>query len=62
MSGVALFFLMEEHRAHILGLLPYLIFLSCPLMHMFMHHGHHHHGQGGPSQSPSDKDNRSGGE
>jgi hypothetical protein len=42
--AVALFFLWTEHRAHLLGALPYLIFLACPLMHLF-HHGHgHHHG------------------
>ena len=49
-NGVALlvfaaiggFFLFTEHRAHVLGLLPYLLLLACPLMHMFMHHGHHH--------------------
>jgi hypothetical protein len=44
MSVVALFFLLEEHRAHMLGVLPYLFLLACPLMHVFMHHGHHHHG------------------
>ena len=41
-SAVALFFLWTEHRAHLLGALPYLLLLSCPLMHLFMHHGHHH--------------------
>lgn len=41
-SAVALFFLWEEHQAHLLGALPYLIFLLCPLMHLFMHHGHRH--------------------
>jgi Protein of unknown function (DUF2933) len=40
--AVAAFFLLAEHRAHILGVLPYLFLLACPLMHMFMHHGHHH--------------------
>lgn len=42
------FLLFTEHRAHVLGLLPYLFILACPLMHLFMHHGHgshdHHHG------------------
>ncbi|NIA56166.1 DUF2933 domain-containing protein [Massilia sp. TW-1] len=42
--AVALFFLWTEHRAHLLGALPYLLFLACPLMHLFHHgHGHHHH-------------------
>jgi hypothetical protein len=34
--------LWEEHEDHILGALPYLILLACPLMHVFMHHGHGH--------------------
>lgn len=42
--AVALFFLWEEHRAHILGAVPYLLLLLCPLMHLFMHRGHTDHG------------------
>lgn len=41
--AVAAFFLFSEHRAHFLGVLPYLLLLACPLMHLFMHHGHRHH-------------------
>ncbi len=37
------FFLWTEHRAHIMGALPYLILLLCPLMHIFMHKGHGEH-------------------
>ncbi len=46
--GVAGFFLWTEHRAHIMGALPYLILLLCPLMHFFMHrnHGKGHAGHG----------------
>jgi len=40
---VAGFFLFTEHRAHVIGFLPYLLFLACPLMHFF-HHGHGNHG------------------
>lgn len=29
--------LLSEHRLHILGALPYLLLLLCPLMHIFMH-------------------------
>ena len=45
---VAGFFLLAEHTAHVFGVLPYLLILACPLMHLFMHQGHHHggHGQG----------------
>jgi hypothetical protein len=49
---VGAFFLLAEHRAHVLPFLPWLIFLACPLMHMFMHGGHGghggHHGGGKP--------------
>lgn len=43
--AVAGFFLVTEHRAHVLGILPYLLLLACPLMHLFHHRGHHHHGR-----------------
>lgn len=43
--AVAAFFLWAEHRAHLLGALPYLLLLACPLMHLF-HHGHRHHRHG----------------
>ena len=44
---VAAFFLWTEHRAHLLGVLPYLVFLLCPLIHLFMHRGHGGHGAHG---------------
>lgn len=50
---VAGFFLFIEHRAHVLGVLPYLLLLACPLMHWFMHHGHGHHGDAS-GKPPSD--------
>ena len=43
---IAAFFLFEEHRAHMLGALPFLLLLACPLMHLFMHHGHDGHDKG----------------
>ena len=42
--AVAGFYLATEHTAHLLGALPFLLFLACPLMHLFMHHGHGGHG------------------
>ena len=42
--GAAGFFLLAEHKAHVLGYLPFLIFLLCPLMHLFMHKGQGKHG------------------
>lgn len=44
--AVAAFFLFSEHRAHFLGILPYLLVLACPLMHIF-HHGHNGDKDGG---------------
>lgn len=48
LAVIALFYLLREHYAHALGLLPYLILLLCPLMHLFGHHhgGHRHHSAG----------------
>jgi hypothetical protein len=40
---VAGFFLLTEHAAHVYGVLPYLLILACPLMHLFHHHGGHGH-------------------
>ena len=36
------FLVYTGHSAHLLGVLPYLLILACPLMHIFMHGGHHH--------------------
>ena len=36
--------LLIQHWVHVPLVLPWLIFLACPLMHLFMHHGHGHHG------------------
>ena len=46
MGAIATYFLLSEHRAHFLGALPLLLLLSCPLIHVFMHHGHNDHGGG----------------
>ena len=48
---VAGFFLLTEHTAHVFGVLPWLLILACPLMHIFMHHGRH----GGSGQAPGPK-------
>jgi fatty acid desaturase len=40
-AGVLLW---TEHLAHALGLLPFLLILACPLLHIFMHGGHGGHG------------------
>jgi hypothetical protein len=42
-GALALAYLIAEHRPHLLGWIPYLIILACPLMHLFMHRGHGGH-------------------
>ena len=58
LGAVAGYFLITEHRAHVLGALPYLLLAACPLMHSFMHGGHGGHGghghQHGAPQTPQD--------
>lgn len=44
---ISAFFLFSEHRAHFFGVLPYLLLLACPLLHLFMHHGGDHGDDGG---------------
>lgn len=56
--GAAAFYLIVEHRAHVLAgvpWLPFLILAACPLIHVFGHggHGHHHRGSGVGSPPPS---------
>lgn len=53
---VAAFFLLTEHRAHLFGILPYLLLAACPLMHFFGHGhgGHGGHGSHGGQESKPD--------
>lgn len=53
--AVAGFFLFSEHRAHLLGWLPYLLLLACPLMHLFHDHSRHGgHGARPPAGTPAE--------
>lgn len=45
--AIAAFFLLSEHRAHVLGVLPFVLVALCPLLHFFGHGGHGGHGHGG---------------
>jgi len=47
------FLMMTGHTAHLLGAVPYLLLLACPLMHLFMHGGHEHHHHGTDKQDAS---------
>ena len=52
--AIAGFFLITEHTAHVLGILPYLLLLACPLIHLFHRghgRGHGSHGGGTPSRT-----------
>lgn len=51
---IAGFFLITEHTAHVLGVLPYLLLLACPLVHFFHGgHGGRHDGDGHGGHSAS---------
>ena len=54
--AIAGFFLFTEHRAHLLGVLPFLLLLACPLLHLF------HHGQHGGDPGASGHDHNTQGE
>ena len=50
--AVALYFLLTEHRAHVIQALPWVLVLLCPLMHLFHRHGNHGHGGAGRRSTP----------
>jgi len=54
--AIAAFFLITEHAAHVFGVLPFVLLLLCPLMHLFMHHGH---SSGDSENTPGDQGERS---
>ena len=42
---IAGYFLITEHRAHVIEFLPFVLLAACPLLHFF--HGHGSHGSTG---------------
>lgn len=54
------FYLLTEHTAHLLGFLPYMFVLACPLMHVFMHHGHNGHNGHQAAGQPNSQGDRDG--
>lgn len=59
--GLAAFYLIVEHRAHLAGSLSWLplgFLLLCPLMHAFGHGGHAHGSETRPGALPDDDSDR----
>ena len=54
--AIAGFFIVTEHAAHLLGVLPYLLLLACPLLHFL--HGGHGGGHGGHGSHGGDSAGR----
>ena len=48
---IAGYFLITEHRAHVVQYLPFVLLAACPLMHLF--HGHGGHGGHGKDEGPN---------
>ncbi|HEU5102400.1 MAG TPA: DUF2933 domain-containing protein [Roseiflexaceae bacterium] len=65
--SAAIIYLLVDHTAHVLGLLPFAFVLLCPLMHLLMmrgmHGGHSGHGDhSGHAAADDDRTNRRPGE
>ena len=54
-GAMAIVLLWTEHRAHLLGALPFLFLLACPLLHIFGGHGSHG-AHGRDRRNPSDNE------
>lgn len=49
-----LIFLLRTHTSHMLSVIPYLILLLCPFLHIFMHRNHGNHaGHGSADNHPN---------
>ena len=55
-AAALVFLFFGEHRVHVLGWLPFLLLLACPLLHMTMHGGHGGHGGNGKRVAPEEPD------
>ncbi|MDF2117851.1 DUF2933 domain-containing protein [Roseiarcaceae bacterium H3SJ34-1] len=55
-SAIAIVMLWEEHKAHILGALPFILLFVCLFMHLFMHGGHGGHGHSRRNQDGTGRD------
>ena len=55
LAGIASALLFSSHRWHMLGYLPLLLLLACPLLHFWMHGGHSGHGGHGDRRNDPDR-------
>ena len=44
--AIFLFLLFTGHSTHVFSIVPYLLLLACPLLHMFVHVKHRTHDNG----------------
>lgn len=55
-AAIAGFFLLTEHRAHMLGAAPYVLLLLCLLLHFFGHRREPHDGERGEAKPGTGRD------
>ena len=55
--AILTYYLWAEHSAHVIAVLPFAIFLLCPLSHLFMHHDHGGPNHKGAGSGPVPADN-----
>jgi hypothetical protein len=55
-AAIAGLFLLTEHRAHLLGALPYVLLLLCLLLHFFGHRREPHDGERGEAKPGTGRD------
>ena len=56
--AAAVLWMLYRHNAHLVQLVPFLLVLACPLMHLFGHgrHGGHRHGDAAPKAHDTHRD------
>ena len=47
-------YLLWNHTGHVFSAAPYVLLLTCPLLHLFGH-GYHHHGEAEPPRDSSER-------
>jgi hypothetical protein len=52
---IAGYFLLTEHRAHVVQFLPFVLLLACPLLHIFHGHGGHGGHGGGDKRDKTER-------